>query len=67
MKLPTELGLGKGKIGRLRKCMYGTRDAGALWEATYTKILLDLGFKQGLASPCCFHHADWGRVTGRAW
>ena len=28
--LPTELRLGKGKVGRLKHCMYGTRDAGAL-------------------------------------
>ena len=40
--------------------MYGTRDAGAIWEETYTKVLLDMGFTQGLASPCTFRHDAWG-------
>ena len=40
--------------------MYGTRDAGALWEATYTKVLVDMGFTQGVASPCCYYHREWG-------
>ena len=52
-------GLG-GAVGKLRKCMYGTRDAGALWEARYTKVLLGTGFVQGTASPGCFHHSKWG-------
>ena len=34
VKLPYEMGLGRNVLGRLRKCMYGTRDAGAIWEAT---------------------------------
>ena len=40
--------------------MYGTRDAGALWEATYTQVLLGHGFRQGVSSPCVFHHDGWG-------
>ena len=60
VKLPFEMGLGKNVLGKLRKCIYGTRDAGAIWEATFTQVLLDLGFVQGVASPCCFHHAQWG-------
>ena len=39
--------------------MYGTRDAGALWEATYTSVLLEAGFVQGSSNPCCFHHPEW--------
>ena len=30
-----------------------------IWEETYTRALLDMGFRRGLASPCCFHHAAW--------
>ena len=44
VRLPPELNLGKHVLGRLRRCMYGTRDAGALWESTYTRVLLDIGF-----------------------
>ena len=54
-----ELGLPKSTLGKLVKCMYGTRDAGAIWEQCYVDCLIDLGFKQGIASPCCFHHDEW--------
>ena len=59
VRLPPELGLGKGTVGKLVRCMYGTRDAGAIWESCYAKCLVDLGFTQGVASPCCFHHPVW--------
>ena len=35
--------------------MYGTRDAGSIWEETYADCLAQIGFKRGFASPCCFH------------
>ena len=56
---PPELGLPKHTVCRLDRCMYGTRDAGAIWEDVYTDTLLSMGFTQGKASPCCFYHADW--------
>ena len=37
--------------------MYGTRDAGLVGEECYSSALVDLGFRRGVASPCCFHHA----------
>ena len=40
--------------------MYGTRDAGAIWEQTYSQVLLSMGFTQGHSSPCTFHHRDLG-------
>ena len=39
--------------------MYGTRDAGAIWEQCYVDCLINLGFTQGVASPCCFYHEKW--------
>ena len=60
IRLPAELGLGKGYLGRMERTMYGTRDAGAIWEQTFTDALLKMGFTQGLASPCTFRHEDWG-------
>ena len=59
IRFPPELGMPKDMVGRLVRCMYGTRDAGAIWEQCYTQCLLDLGFTQGVASPCCFVHSDW--------
>ena len=50
----------KDMVGRLVRCMYGTRDAGAIWENCYTKCLLDLGFVQGVSSPCCFSNESMG-------
>ena len=60
VRFPPELGLSKRVVGRLVRCMYGTRDAGAIWEACYATCLVDLGFTQGVASPCCFEHREWG-------
>ena len=60
VRFPPELGMPKNMVGKLVRCMYGTRDAGAIWENCYTKCLLDLGFEQGVASPCSFTHAEWG-------
>ena len=32
VRVPKELGLPAGTLGRLKRCCYGTRDAGARWE-----------------------------------
>ena len=39
--------------------MYGTRDAGSIWENVYSEVLVSMGFQQGKASPCCFYHPEW--------
>ena len=49
---PPELGLPKDTVCRLKRSMYGTRDAGSIWEDVYTDTLLSMGFQQGKASPC---------------
>jgi len=55
VQLPKEMGLA-GKCGRLKKCLYGTRDAAVQWEALYSRRLEEMGFRRGKASPCCFYH-----------
>ena len=40
--------------------MYGTRDAGEIWEQCCVDCIIGLGFQQGVASPCCFEHKEWG-------
>ena len=60
VRLPKELGMSSDYVARLDRCMYGTRDAGMLWEMVYTDALKAAGFTQGVASPCCFHHPQWG-------
>ena len=59
IRLPPELGLPRETLGKLARCMYGTRDAGAIWEQCFADCLVQLGFQQGAASPCCFHHPAW--------
>lgn len=44
-------------------CVFGTRDAGKIWEETYAQALLDLGFRRGLSSPCSFSR----RIFTRRW
>ena len=56
MRFPKELGLPSNVVGKLVRCAYGTRDAGAIWEDTYRGALEEMGFISGMASPCCFSH-----------
>jgi hypothetical protein len=56
VELPPEIRR-PGRCGRLRRCLYGTRDAPARWEAHLADELKKMGFLQGRASPCCFVHA----------
>ena len=57
LMFPKEVAAPKGKIAHLLRCVYGTRDAGMLWEDTYSSCLESLGFVRGLANPCCFRHS----------
>ena len=45
------------RVGVLHLSLYGTRDAALNWANTYTKLLKDIGFITGTASPCNFRHA----------
>ncbi|CAE7031422.1 unnamed protein product [Symbiodinium sp. CCMP2592] len=47
-----------GMVGKLRKSMYGTRDAAAIWQADYTAALLAAGFERCPAWPAIFFHKD---------
>ena len=60
MSLPAEIGLPKHFIAKQTKCVYGTRDAGMIWESCYRKALEDMGFVTGVSNPCLFAHAERG-------
>ena len=47
-----------GKCGLLKRTMYGTRDASAVWQRSYTTLLRKHGFQTGKAYPCTFYHAE---------
>jgi hypothetical protein len=53
--LPPELAR-PGWCARLKRCLYGTRDAPKRWEAYVAEVMRSLGFLRGKASPCCFFH-----------
>ena len=56
VQLPEE-DKGKGEerlCGKLQYSMYGTRDAAKNWFHEYSQKLLQIGFHQGVASPCVF-------------
>ena len=53
----------RGKCAQLIKHMYGTRRAAEGWQEECSGTLVGLGFVQGLASPCMFHHPEKGLVT----
>ena len=46
-----------GMCARLNRCLCGTRDAPARWEAFLSTQLQRIGFIRGLASPC-FQHSS---------
>ena len=48
---------GGQNVGRLRKAMYGTRDAPAVWQRLVRKVMLRLGFKPSTTTPCVY----WNR------
>ena len=43
-----------GMCARLHRCLYGTRDAPARWEAFLAAELRKMGFVQGLRRPAAF-------------
>ena len=54
-------------LGRLRLCLYGTRDAALNWQETLSNHLIKNGFKRGVGHPAVFHHVDrdiWTLVHG---
>ena len=49
--------------GGLNFSMYGTRDAAQNWFDEYSQQLVSIGFVQGAATPCIFHHKEKGIRT----
>ncbi len=43
-------------VGRLKRSLYGTRDAPLNWELTIRKVMMKLGFVQGKSKPCIYYH-----------
>ena len=55
--LPPEQAI-PGKCGKLKKALYGTRDAAWAWEIEYSRTLLDMGFVPGKSSTVVFYNPE---------
>ena len=54
-------------FGRLRLCLYGTRDAALNWQQTLADHLVQCGFVRGVGHPSVFHNIEkdvWTLVHG---
>ena len=49
---------GKGMLGKLRLCLYGTRDAAKDWQETFSTHLESIGYRRGRGHPSVFWHPD---------
>ena len=59
-ELPAEDPLAEGKyVGRLKKALYGTREAPQVRQKELGSTMKDLGFKDSRLHPGVFYH--WGR------
>ena len=63
IELPEEVGAAQGKVGKLRRWLYGFRPAAA-WEAHYANKLEEVCFRRGLETPVSFYQR---RMTSIWW
>ena len=49
---------GKGLLGKLKLCLYGTRDAAKGWQETLSAHLESIGFIRGIGHPSVFWHPE---------
>ena len=54
---------GTGMLGKLKLCLYGTRDAAKSWQETLSAQLVDCGFKRGVGHPSVFVHTSRDIIT----
>ena len=68
IELPAEDSKGTPEmLGRLKLCLYWTRDAALNWQQTLSDHLVDSGFVGGVGHPSVFHHKTrdlWTLVHG---
>ena len=57
IELPGEAGK-EGKCGRLRKWLYGMRNAASAWEKHYSDTLAEMGFAKSKVAPTVFYNAE---------
>ena len=65
IRLPVEdrMGTDAGKVGLMKKSMYGTRDAASKWERDWQEHVKNWWFQLGRSSENLFHYKE-NRVSG---
>lgn len=63
MHPPKGVHLPNGKVYRVRKSLYGLKQAARDWYKTCSKELLKMGFEQSSADPCLFTIRDKGLIV----
>jgi hypothetical protein len=58
IEAPKEMNLPEGMCLLLKKCWYGTRDAGQAFEFAVRDDFLENSFEQGLYTPCVYRHKE---------
>jgi hypothetical protein len=44
--------------GKIKKAMYGAKDAAQNWELVCTEMMVEIGFTQGSYGACAFYHKE---------
>ena len=57
------MGTDAGKVGLMKKSMYGTMDAASNWECDWQEDVRNWGFQLGPSLKDLFHHRE-SRVSG---
>ena len=60
VELPGETGLGKDRVGRLKKSLYGLRDAPQIWKCHLVATLKRDGFEESATIPGMLRHSARG-------
>ena len=58
MEIPRLLNMPDYKVWRIKRSIYGLKQAGFLWHKRFVERLLEMGFKQSNRSACLFYHPD---------
>ena len=54
---------GPDKLGKLKLCLYGTRDAAKGWQDTLSEQLESCGYRRGVGHPSVFWHPERDLLT----
>ncbi|CAK0857324.1 unnamed protein product [Prorocentrum cordatum] len=60
VEMPPEYGMGRGYVWRLKRSLYGLREAALRFQEFLESIVVGIGFKVCKAEPTIYHHTEKG-------